>query len=349
MRILFADPFPATHVTDLEQRGARCRVEPELSADDLRRSLGEAEILVVRSTRVPAATIAVARSLRLIIRAGSGVDTIDIAAANATGVQVCNVPGRNAVAVAELTLGLLIAVDRRIADATADLRLGYWDKRSHSAGGGLAGRVLGIVGMGAIGLAVAERASAFGMRLRTLARPRPPEVAERVAALGVHPVRDLEALAEECDAVTFHIPATPETRGIIGETLLSRMRPGAIVINTARGELVDPAALVEAMDTRGIRAGLDVFPDEPGRGRGRWDSPLARHPNVTATPHIGASTLQAQEAIADEVVAIVAAFQRGEVRNGVNLPHPQAGDVPTRTGSAGSHLRAAPAAAADPA
>lgn len=320
MKILFADKFQEAYLDDLEAQGHAYDLQPELSADDLPARIGDAEVLIVRSTRVTRATIEAADRLRLIIRAGAGTNTIDTEAAAERRIPVCNVPGKNAVAVAELAFGLILSIDRNIPDNVIDLRAGRWNKKRYAQAQGIHGRRIGIVGLGGIGMALAERAAAFGMRVHVIGkRDRSPEVAERLHAIEAEEVGDLGELVSRCDVVSFHVPATPETKGMINDELLARFQPGAILINTARGDLVDDDALVRAMDDKGIRAGLDVYNDEPGAAQGELDSPLVRHPNVYGTHHIGASTEQAQNAIAAEIVRMLAEFERGNVLNCVNL------------------------------
>ncbi len=320
MKVLIADKFPATHLRRLEESGHECAFSPDLGAGDLAPALGTSEALVVRSTRVTEETLRAGERLELVIRAGAGTNTIDTEAASALGVSVCNVPGKNAVAVAELTLGLLIALDRRIADNVADLRAGRWDKKRYSEARGLLGARLGIVGLGAIGMAVAERACALGLQVATIGKQRSASVEARRMALGIRYVPSIEALAAESDILTFHLPATPQSRGLLGEKLLRHVRHGAVILNTSRGDLVDEAALLAAIEEKDLRVGLDVYADEPASGRAAFESALARHPNVYGTHHIGASTNQAQSAVADGVVEILDAYGRGDVRNRVNTP-----------------------------
>lgn len=320
MKILFADKFPEHYLGQLQDRGHLCDYQPDLTAGDLPDNMTGVEALVVRSTRVDAPAIDAADALRLVVRAGAGTNTIDTDTASEKRVRVCNVPGRNALAVAELTLGLLLAIDRNIPDNVADLRAGRWNKKRYAVAEGLCGRRMGIVGLGAIGLAVAERAAAFGMHIHVIARPgRADEVRGRLAAIGTAEEKDLNQLAERCTVLSFHVPASPETRGMVNEALLSRLATGSIVLNTARGDLIDEQALIRAMDDKGIRAGLDVYRDEPATGEGEFDSTLARHPNVYGTHHIGASTNQAQNAVAEGVVDIIDAFDQGRVLHCVNL------------------------------
>ncbi|QZY28583.1 phosphoglycerate dehydrogenase [Nocardioides coralli] len=320
MRLLLADRLPQQTLVDLEARGHECVMEPGLSADDLPGRIAGFDVLVVRSTKVGRAVFEAADRLALVIRAGAGTNTIDTDAAAQHGVLVSNVPGRNAAAVAELTMGLLLAIDRRIADNVADLRNGQWDKQRYSKADGLLGSTMGVIGLGSIGLAVAERASAFGIHVQALAKDgRPPHVAARAEELGVTMCDSVPQLLASSDIVTLHVPASESTRHLVDADFLGRMRKGAILLNTSRGDVVDETALLAALDAGDVRAGLDVFADEPGFGAGEWDSPLGRHPAVVATHHIGASTDQAQRAIAAGVTDIVDAFVAGEVRHCVNL------------------------------
>lgn len=322
MKILFADKFPEHDLNRLVELGYTCDYRPELAAGDLADNIAGCEILVVRSTTVEAAVIHAADALRMVIRAGAGTNTIDKEAAAGKSIRVCNVPGKNALAVAELAMGLLLAIDRNIPDNVADLRAGRWNKKKYSAARGLHGRAIGIVGLGAIGVAMAERASVFGMRVHVVRKAgRSDETAARLTRLDVVEVDGLEDLAERCDVLSFHVPASPETKGLVNEALLKRLAPGSIIINTARGDVVDEQALIDAMDNKAIRAGLDVYRDEPTASEGAFDSVLARHPNVYGTHHIGASTAQAQDAVADGVIEIIDAFTQGRVLNCVNLPN----------------------------
>jgi len=319
MKILFADKFQPEYLEQLKARGHDCDFQPDLGADDLPGAIAGAEVVIVRSTQITRAAIEAADGLRLIIRAGAGTNTIDKAAASEHGIPVCNVPGRNAVAVAELAFGLILAIDRNIPDNVADLRAGKWDKKTYSKAEGIMGRRLGIVGLGGIGMALAERAVAFGMLVHVIDKPgRDSETAARLDALGAVRVADLDEMVSLCDVLSFHVPATAETKGMINDALLARCRDGAMIINTARGEIVDEDALLRALDAKGLRAGLDVFNHEPASGQGQFDSPLARHPRVYGTHHIGASTEQAQNAIAAEIVHMLDEFGNGNLLHCVN-------------------------------
>jgi D-3-phosphoglycerate dehydrogenase / 2-oxoglutarate reductase len=332
MRVLLADAIDPSTVGVLTHRGHDCVSDPKLTADDLPDRIAGFEALVVRSTEVTAATIQAADALELIVRAGAGTNTIDVDAASEVGIYVTNVPGRNAIAVAELTMGLLLAIDRRIADNVSDLRTGSWNKTSYSKADGLFGKVMGIVGLGEIGFAVAERASAFGLDVRAIRKDRDEATEERIRSLGIELEDSLEDLVATADIVSIHVPATPETDSMFDARMLDRMKEGAILLNTSRGDVVDEAALLDALETKALRAGLDVYPDEPGSGATDWSSKLAQHPNVVGTHHIGASTAQAQKAVAQGVVEIIDAFVRGEILNCVNL-------APTRLGTHTLHVR----------
>ena len=323
MRILVADKLPAHFAQTMSDAGHECVASADLTDATLPGAVGGFDVLVVRSTKVTAETLAAGDALRLVVRAGSGTNTIDLDEATRRGVLVANVPGRNALAVAELTMGLLLAVDRAIPDGTSELRAGRWDKKRFSAAGrGLHGRPLGIVGLGNIGLAVAERAAAFGMPLLAQAKgSRSPEATRRIDELGVELVPDLMTLASRVDVLSVHVPLSAGTRGMIGADVLDALQPG-ILLNTSRAEVVDADALLERLEDGQLSAGLDVFPDEPASGTATWHSPIAAHPRVVGTHHIGASTEQAQEAVVAGVVEIITAFDAGELLNVVNAPAP---------------------------
>jgi D-3-phosphoglycerate dehydrogenase len=316
MNVLIVDKLSANAVRGLEELGLTVEVRADLDAASLPGAVGLADILIVRSTKVTTAAIQAAPRLSLIIRAGAGVDTIDVTTASERGIYVANCPGKNTAAVAELAIGLLIAADRRIVDATVALRNGMWRKKEFGKARGLAGRTLGILGFGAIGKAVAQRAAGLGMKVAAWSRSLTPEAAE---TQGVDYASSPEALAAVCDAVSIHLALTPETKHIVGQKFLDALRPGAVLINTSRGPLVDTAALRAAIAAKGLRVGLDVFENEPAGAEADWtDKELASL--VTCTPHVGASTDQATEAVADEVVRIVELFVRtGRPAGTVNL------------------------------
>jgi D-3-phosphoglycerate dehydrogenase / 2-oxoglutarate reductase len=319
MRILIADKVSDELIARLTQLSAQVVCRPDLDADSLPEAIGDASVLLVRSTKVLAKTIEAATHLSLIVRAGAGVNTIDLEAASNAGVYVANCPGVNTDAVAELAIGLLIGVDRGIADATQALRSGKWQKKRFGKGQGLKGRTLGIVGAGQIGLAVARRAQALEMRVLAWSRSLTRERAEQLD-LGYAPA--LTELAQASDAVTVHLALNKETNRLLGREFFGAMKARAIFVNTSRGEIVDPAALVEAINAKGLRVGLDVFDNEPAGGEAPF-AQTALAGLVTCTPHIGASTDQATEAIANEVYRIVESFFRtGQPLHVVNLRNP---------------------------
>ncbi|TVR65808.1 MAG: hydroxyacid dehydrogenase [Spirochaetaceae bacterium] len=316
MKTLIADAFPGSALEALKSMGMDVDYQPGLSAADIPAAIGPTEVLVVRSTRVTAEAIKAAPDLSLIVRAGAGVNTIDIGTASDRGIFVTNCPGKNSIAVAELAMGLIVAVDRRIPENAADFRAGIWNKGAYSKADGLAGTPLGIAGLGQIGLELAQRARAFHMPVRAWSRSLTPERAEQ---LGIGYCPDLDTLMESCGVVSLHMALNDATRGIISRERIGRMRQGAVLINTGRAELVDEDALVEALRAGSIRAGLDVFRDEPEGKNGSIRSALQDCPNLVVTHHIGASTTQAQEAVAAEAVRIIGEFRRsGSVINWVN-------------------------------
>jgi D-3-phosphoglycerate dehydrogenase len=317
VRVLVADAFPQDRLGELAALGLELDLRPDLPAQELPAAARDATVLVVRSKQVGAQVFEEARALTLVVRAGAGVNTIDVAAASRRGIHVASCPGQNSIAVAELAIGLLLALDRRIPDNVALLRAGRWDKKTFSEAGGLHGRTLGLAGLGAIGREVASRALALGMRIVAWSRSLDDETAK---ALGVERAPDLLAAARAADYLSLHLPLTPATRGLVSGEVLAAMKPGAGLVNTARAELVDGAALLEAARAGRVRVATDVFAGEPEKGRADFASELAQLPGVYGTHHIGASTAQAQDAIAREVLRIVATFVRtGEVPNCVNV------------------------------
>jgi D-3-phosphoglycerate dehydrogenase len=314
MRVLLADKLPDHVQKRLAPPRFDVRSEPKLEGDSLAQRVSEWDphVVVVRSTKFQAQHARAGRSLQLVVRAGAGTDTIDKEACSASAVLVANCPGKNAVAVAELTLGLLLALDRRIPDNVADLRAGTWAKGRYSVASGLRTRTLGILGMGSIGREVATRAAAFGMHVVAWSRSM---TVEQAAAWGVSRRESAVQVAAEADVLTVHVDG--KLKGLVGREVLQALKPGALLLNTTRAGVVDEAALLEVIEQKGIRAGLDVFAGEPSGADGTIDHPLARHPNVYGTHHIGASTEEAQDAVGDEVCRIIEQFDaRGTVDKG---------------------------------
>jgi D-3-phosphoglycerate dehydrogenase len=317
-RILVADTLETSCIDRFEASGCIVTVAPELKPDTLPDAMQEhdPDALIVRSTKVPEPVFERAGRLSLIVRAGAGYDNIDVAAASRHGVFVANCPGRNAIAVAELAWGLILSCDRRIPDQTAALRDGTWDKKGFGKARGLYGSTLGLVGLGRIGREVAARGRAFGMRVIAWSRSLTQETADE---LGIGYCSSLINLAKMSDVVSLHVAATDETRQLIDGTFLQAMKQGATLVNTARGSVIDNDALIEAIRTRGLRAGLDVYALQPGPGDKVFSDPVIKEPLVYGTHHSGASTDQAQQAVADAVVAIIDRYrEHGEVMHCVN-------------------------------
>jgi len=295
MKVLVADKFEKVGIDGLKELGCTVVSEPDVKADALPELIKRVDphILIVRSKKVNAEALRAGTALSLVIRAGAGIDTIDVDAASDLGVFVSNCPGKNSIAVAELVLGLLLACDRRIPDQVVELRQGRWSKSEYAKARGLHGRTLGIVGLGQIGREVARRAQAFGMQVVAWSRNLTQEEADQ---LGIgYALTPLE-VARVADAVTINVAATAETRNLVNADFLAAMKPGAYLINTARGSVLDEAALEQAVREKGIRAGLDVFQGEPAGGTGEFVSQVSGLPGVYGTHHVGASTEQAQVA-----------------------------------------------------
>ncbi len=316
MKILIADKLSSSAVKALEEIGGKVTVNAEVKAEDLAKVLGDTEILIVRSKKVNAAAINAGTALSLIIRAGAGVNTIDVEAANRRGIYVANCPGKNTDAVAELAIGLLIAADRRIGAASADLQAGKWKKKEYGKARGLKDRTLGVIGIGSIGKAVIKRAQALEMNIIGWSRSLTPEKAEE---LGIGHCASALDVAAQADAISLHVAYKPDTHHLVNQDFLAKMKDGAILINTARGEVVDTAALKEAIRAKKLRVGLDVVENEPAGGEADFaDTELAQL--ATCTPHIGASTDQSSEAIAEETVRIVKIYKEtGKPVNTVNI------------------------------
>ena len=318
MLVLIADKFEQSGRDGLQAIGCETSYQPDLKDDALADAIRQSapDVLVVRGTKVTEPMLD-AGSVKLVVRAGAGYNTIDVPAASRRGIYVSNCPGKNSIAVAELAFALILALDRRIADNVIALRRGEWDKKEFSKAKGLFGRTLGLIGVGKIGQEMIPRAKAFGMPVIAWSRSLTPERAEE---LGVEYRKEPMDVAREADVVSLHLALNSDTKGMIGPDFLAAMSEGAYLINTARGEVVDQPALIQAMKTRGIRAGLDVFAAEPTSATSEFTDPIREETNLYGTHHIGASTDQAQEAIAAETVRIIREFKdTGKVPNVVNL------------------------------
>jgi D-3-phosphoglycerate dehydrogenase / 2-oxoglutarate reductase len=317
MNVLICDPISPKGIALFQSR-------PEFKVTVLEKPLKEAELIpivtdveamVVRSeTKVTRKVIEAAPKLRVVGRAGVGIDNVDVDAATERGVVVMNTPGGNTVTTAELAFFLIGALARHIAAADASMKAGKWDRKLFS-GSELHGKTLGVLGMGRIGGEVAKRGLAFGMRVLAY---DPFLTEQRAKALGVELVGDLDSVYRAADFITVHMPVTEQTRGMLNAEAFARMKPGVRIVNAARGEIIEEKDLVAALESKKVAAAaLDVFAEEPLAA----DHPFRKLPNLVLTPHLGASTKEAQEKCGIEVAEIIAAYLlTGEVRNAVNLP-----------------------------
>ena len=316
VKVLIADKLGQAGMDYLRrQDDVEVAVRPGLAPAELAAVVGDFDGMIVRSgVKVTAEVLAESGRLRCIARAGVGVDNIDVPTATAKGIIVMNTPGGNTLSTAELTMALMLDLSRKVAPASASLRRGEWDRKAYE-GTQLAGKVLGIIGVGRIGRAVADRAAAFGMRVLGY----DPHLAGRPAEF-IEMVSDLQALCRSADYITVHAPGTPEAMGLIGPEQLAVMKPTVRLINCARGGIIDPQALLAALEAgRVAGAALDVYTAEPPVSAA--EQALIQHPSVLAVPHLGASTGEAQEQVALEAAEqLVEALRGGAVRNAVNAP-----------------------------
>jgi D-3-phosphoglycerate dehydrogenase len=323
MRVLVADKLHPRALEELRTLPVDVLYEPEVTKETLESKIPGVGILVVRSKEVTRKAIESAKQLNLIVRAGAETSTIDVKSASERGIYVANCPGKNSAAVAELVFGFVVALDRRIPDAVASLRAGKWERFEFAKAEGLYGKTIGIAGLGAIGRDVASRARTFGLHPIGWSRALTPG---RAADIGVERVSTLDELASRSDILTIHMALNERTRQIIGRKIFDLLPKRAMFINCARPELVDYEAMAEAVKKRGLRVGIDVVPNEP-RGKKEIAADLF---NITApsstggflyaTPHIAASTDQAQLSIATETVRIIRSFLlEGHVPNVQNV------------------------------
>lgn len=325
MNVLVASNVADAGLRDLEEAGHTVTKDASLSGDALAETMAEQTpaVLVVRSTKVTGTMMDAAPSLELIVRAGAGYDTIDVGGASDRGIFVANCPGQNADAVAELTMGLVVALDRGIPGNVMEGRAGRWNKKKYANAGGLKGKTLGIVGLGNIGGAVAERAKGFEMDVAAWSRSLTKEgAAARDIAYAESPVD----VARFSDVVSLHVASTPETENLAGRAFFEEMSDGAFFVNTSRAAVVDEEALRWALDEKNLRAALDLVEGEPSEKEAEFEHPLMQHPRCYVTHHIGASTQQAQDATALEAARVIKTFaETGQVPNVVNLAEPSKG------------------------
>src|SRR6266513_2430582 len=316
-KVLIADSISQRGIDELSREEALdITIKPGLEETELIKIVPEFSALVVRSqTKVTADVLKAGKSLRVVGRAGVGVDNVDVEAATRRGIVVLNAPGGNTVSTAEHAFSLLLSVARKIPQADAAVRGGNWD-RKNLEGVELYNKTLGVIGMGRIGSDLSRRAIAFGMRVIAY---DPYLSATRARSLEVELVEELDDLLATSDFISLHTPLTPETRHLLDTARISKTKPGVRIINCARGGLIDEASLASALQDRHIAAAaLDVFEIEPLPE----DSPLRAAPNVILTPHLGASTAEAQESVGIEIAqSIRAALLEGTIRNAVNMPN----------------------------
>lgn len=317
-KILLADKLHSSCITALQEINSLEVInKPDLNENTLVGALGDIDILVVRSTKVTATALEAAKSLSLIIRAGAGTNTIDVKVASKRGIYVTNCPGKNATAVAELALGLILAIDRRIPDNVIEMRQGKWNKKKFSKASGLKGATLGIIGLGSIGQEVINLSRPFGVKIIGWSRSL---TAQKAAELNIEYASTPLEVAAKADIVSVHLALSNDTRNLISKEFLAAMKKGAVLINTSRGEVVEEEALATELASGRLFAGLDVFAQEPSAGEAEINFEIAKSPNLYGTHHIGASTDQAERETGDEVVRIVNNFLNGsEIPNCVNL------------------------------
>lgn len=309
MRILVSDPVSKEGVDALKAAGHDVDVK-KLTPEELVAAIGDYDALVVRSeTKVTKAVLAAGKRLKVVGRAGVGVDNVDLDAAKAQGVAVVNAPTAASNAVAELAIGHMLALLRHLQTADASVRAGKWEKKAFM-GGEMAGRTLGLIGVGRIGGRVTELAKAFGMTVQVY---DPYVTKERALDLGVAKFDDVVRLVRSSDIVSIHVPLTPETRHMVDAKLLAEFKPGAILVNCSRGGIVDEVAAAHALQEGRLGGlALDVFEEEPPKG-----TPVLAQVNARFTPHVGASTREAQDkagALVAEQVNAVLAGKKAEFR-----------------------------------
>jgi len=316
MTVFVADKLPEQAISKLKRLGLDVQFNPTTSSATLDRGLNDADILIVRSTVVNEECIKNSPNLMLIIRAGAGVNNIDINAASNLGIYVANCPGKNSIAVAELTMALILALDRNIPENVFQFRQGSWNKALFSKADGIYGKTLGIIGVGQIGREVIKRARTFGLDIIAWSRSLTPEIAEQ---MDINYVESVKEVAQKCDILSVHLAMNTDTKQIISSEILATLKDGAFFINTSRAGVVDEDALYKELKSGRLKAGLDLISDEPEYKQGEVISRFQKLDNAYITHHIGASTNQAQLSVAFDAVDIVDGYLReGKVRNWLN-------------------------------
>ncbi len=307
MKILIADKFPEHWMKALKDKKHEITYDPNLDEKTLSDAIKDNKVLIVRSTKVNAKTIDAGKDLKLVIRAGAGYNTIDIEHAKNKGVAVCNCPGTNSIAVAELAMAFILSLDRRIYHNVKDLRARKWNKNEYSKADGIYGKSIGIIGLGAIGKEVAKRAESFGMKLLGY---DPFLKDDDFKKLNTKRYTDINQLVKDADIITVHLPETPETKGMCNEKFFSNMKKGATFINTSRGSIVVQKDLIKAINEKGLKVGLDVYDPEPDANATEFNDDITQIENIYGTHHIGASTEQAQDSVAELTVKIIDEFEK---------------------------------------
>ena len=323
MKVLIADLFSQSALDSLASGGIQVVYDHQLNGESLRSALiaENPQILVVRSTKVTADIISASPSLEFIIRAGAGVDNIDTQAASKHSIFVANCPGKNSIAVAELVMGHILSVDRRLAENYALLKQGKWNKGAFSESIGIKGRSLGIIGLGAIGKELAVRAKSFGMQILAV---DPFVTQETAASLGITLLNSVDDLAPLSDIITFHVPSTPQTKGMINSSLISKCRENLVIINTSRGDIANEAEILNELNSRpGFWYACDVYLGEPAAKECDFVHQLAQHPKVYGSHHIGASTKQAETAIGQEALRMILMYAKTSKVDAGNLVNMQ--------------------------
>ncbi|KAH7824561.1 putative phosphoglycerate dehydrogenase [Monocercomonoides exilis] len=319
MKVLIVDTFSAKAMDELKAAGIEVIYDTKMKGDLLTEGLkaNKPEVLVVRSTKVQVPQLdAGAPELKMVVRAGSGYDTIDTAAAKERNVAVCNTPGMNATAVAELVFGFILTSDRYLHENIQLFREGKWAKGKYAKCHGIKGSTLGLIGFGNIGKLVCDRARAFEMNIIAY---DPFIPAATMEAAGAKVTSDIYEIAANCDFITIHVPGGEKTKGMVNDAFLSKMRPGSVIINTSRATIIDEPALIKHVTERGIRACVDVMSNEPAEKEGEFKHPFGEVPGILVSHHIGASTVQAESAIGEEALRVVLSFaQKGEILHRVN-------------------------------
>jgi D-3-phosphoglycerate dehydrogenase / 2-oxoglutarate reductase len=320
MKILVADAFSPEGIEEMKKMGHEVVYEPKKVGAEFVKAMEELKpiVLVVRSKKVTKEVIDADPKLEMVIRAGAGVDTIDVAYCSKKGIYVANCPGKNSVAVAELAMGLIVSIDRRIPENVQLLKENKWEKGMFAECIGIKGRTLGLIGIGNVGKEVAKRAIAFGMKVIAC------DVflsAEDIAAMGATKIETAQEIAKQADIISLHVPALKETLKMVNKEFLALLKPDAVLINTARADLVVEEDLLERLEkVKGFWYGSDVFSAEPADKKAVYENKLAKHPKVVGTHHIGASTKEAETAIGIEAVRMVKEYgSMKKVNNCVNL------------------------------